>query len=56
MQELIADLVTIVGGGLVKGIAKLVGGGSLDDAMASVIEHVAAERAQRGKFPGFDPG
>lgn len=55
MQEAIAALIDIVGGGIVKGISKLVGGGTLDDALAAVVEHVAAERAQRGKFPDFDP-
>jgi F0F1-type ATP synthase membrane subunit c/vacuolar-type H+-ATPase subunit K len=55
MQEAIAKLVEIVGGGLVKGVAALIEGKSIDEATAVVIEHLAAQRAQQGKFPDFDP-
>ena len=54
MQALIAELVDVVGTGLVKGIAALVEGKPIDEAKAAVIEHIAATRAQT-KFPEFDP-
>lgn len=51
MKELAAELAKAGGIALAAGLARLIDGGSLDDAYASMLERLSDERAKAKQFP-----
>jgi len=50
----IAYVVTVLASALTEALLRLQGGGSLDDALATAIEHIADKKA-KSKWPNFRP-